>query len=977
MKTTILFLSLLSLSAFAGETSALVFLIAGQSNAGGVAAFSHESNVKSGIAGKHPAIPGSTASEVGIPTTMDAYPRSYIWGKGFERLKPGRNLKAGYKDPNRHGIELPMAMLLENKFPDADKFFIKHGPAGHNLHTQWKAGSGPDYRDFKRQLDAAMADLDKRYKNVRVIGLYWDQGESDKPEANEYGRNLRALFAAFRKDTGIPDLPIFVRKHLFQHGDEGFAPIIEAQVEVAKENPATHLLDLDLGSNERNFTAWAWTQNNGHLSSKAYLELSGRIMTMIPSDPQAGNKGMGDWPKILASGDYAAIAKAYADYMIDHGRDTYGKVHTPLFLTTLDRKTGTPFNPPYPRVIAKPFAPGLRRDHKMRPYDRTYEGSNPLQDLPLYGLLYRLGELTGNKRYGEEADKSITWFFKNGWHSRTGLPAWGSHMYYDVNQDIPAYAGGKPKKGYGGHEYNLPWPYWDQNPEALKRFAHGIWNGHIKDKETGRFNRHSDDANVGMEFPETGSCFLDIWAREYGRSGDPAMKGYIQKLLTLYRSMRDPETGAMSWCTSSEPTRREMSNVQMNLSMASILQDAAGHLDKRDPALARDMRGFVREMDDEYLSNEYDAILDVAGKGILSWYLVADRTAPADGMESPPTGTDSSIGFPLKSADGKAAASLYYLAPWFPGRSYAGFGVLLKNRHLRCEEKHTTSYRRALLDIADIYMTIGPEVQFALYPDNISDVVELLRYVHTLTGDPAYLHRADQIMRLGLLLFFDDTSPLPKINNFDDWYESSSKNASSVAILRQMLELSLDLKALPESQRDAPVVKAEEQGGIWKVRWDDASTDLLARYGQGHELYLSRFKAEGGWRIRLSDTITRIPTADEADKLNGKMDNFTGKRSAASSIDYGDFKDAPQQVTIVIRNAGKQASALTVTANFHDTYHDNGQQVITRSVAPGKTELFAFSASEKKWIRYLQVTGKSLAELSLEEIRFVFVPRNN
>jgi hypothetical protein len=389
------------------------------------------------------------------------------------------------------------------------------------------------------------------------------------------------------------------------------------------------------------------------------------------------------------------------------------------------------------------------------------------------------------------------------------------------------------------------------------------------------------------------------------------------------------------------------------------------------------MRGFVREMDDEYLSNDYDSILDVAGKGILSWYLVADRTAPADGMEPAPAGMDASIGFPLKTADGKPAASLYYLAPWFPGRSYAGFGVLLKNRHLRCEEKHKPTYRRALLAISDIYMTIGPEVQFALYPDNISDVVELLRYIHELTGDPAYLHRADQMMKLGLRLFFDDTAPLPKINNFDDWYESSSKNASSVGILRQMLELSLDLKALPESKRDAPFVKADELGNLWKVRWDHASSDLLARYGQGHEIYLSRFKAEGGWRIGLSDTITRIPTADEADKLNGRMDNFTGKRSAASTIDYGDFKDAPQQVTIVIRNVGKQTTSVKVTAHLHDTYHDNGQLVTTQGIDPGSTAAFTFSAPAKKWIRHLQVSGKDPAELSLEEIHFGFVPRSD
>lgn len=261
--------------------TALVFLIAGQSNAGGVAAFSPESNERAGMATKHPTIPGSTAEEVGIPTGAAAYPRSYIWGRGFERLTPGKNLKGGYRDPYRHGIELPIAMLLEQKYPEADKFFIKHGPGGHNLHTQWKAGMGPDYRNFKSQFDGAMADLRKRYQRVRIVGLYWDQGESDRPKAQEYGKNLRDLFTAFRRDTGIPTLPIFVRKHLFQHGDESFAPIIDAQVTVTKTDPNSLLLDLDLGTNARNFKAWAWTDNNGHLSSKAYLKLATHIVESV------------------------------------------------------------------------------------------------------------------------------------------------------------------------------------------------------------------------------------------------------------------------------------------------------------------------------------------------------------------------------------------------------------------------------------------------------------------------------------------------------------------------------------------------------------------------------------------------------------------------------------------------------------------------------------------------------------------------
>ena len=260
---------------------AIVFLIAGQSNAGGVAAFSAGTNERAGMQEENPTNPGTTAEEVGIPTAKDAYPRSYIWKPkdgSFERLTPEKNLQTCYQDPWRHGIELPMAMLLEQHYPNRKIYFVKHGPGGHNLYSQWAARRGPDYTHFIAQYRGAMTDLKRRYAKVRVAGLYWDQGESDCEKAGEYEKNLGDLFAALREDTGIADLRIYVRKHLFHHEQPDFAPVIEAQHVIAKEDTNTHLLDLDLGSNAKNFRAWAWSVNNGHLGSRAYLELSTRIM---------------------------------------------------------------------------------------------------------------------------------------------------------------------------------------------------------------------------------------------------------------------------------------------------------------------------------------------------------------------------------------------------------------------------------------------------------------------------------------------------------------------------------------------------------------------------------------------------------------------------------------------------------------------------------------------------------------------------
>jgi hypothetical protein len=267
------------------EKVAIVFLIAGQSNAGGAAAFSKETNVKAKMEEKSPVNPGTTAEDVGIPTTKDAYPRSHIWkpvNGPFEPLTPGKNLRTAYLDPWRHGIELPMAMLLEKKFPTADIYFVKHGPQGHNLHTQWKAGEGQDYKNFIGQYKGAMEVLKERYGTVTVLGLYWDQGENDKKQAKAYEANLRALFEALRKDTGLKDLQFFVREQgIFQYDDPNFKPIVTAQVVIAQADPAVHLLTLDKGSNAKNYEAWAWSIGNGHLSSKAYLKLSEMIMALI------------------------------------------------------------------------------------------------------------------------------------------------------------------------------------------------------------------------------------------------------------------------------------------------------------------------------------------------------------------------------------------------------------------------------------------------------------------------------------------------------------------------------------------------------------------------------------------------------------------------------------------------------------------------------------------------------------------------
>lgn len=701
--------------------------------------------------------------------------------------------------------------------------------------------------------------------------------------------------------------------------------------------------------------------------------MASAIVFVLPFYAPVGNAAAE--PSLEETRGYSALAQAYVDYMIEHGRDTYGAKHTPLFVTGMDRGKGKRISPPFAHVKRKPFMPGWERDRELRGSDRNYGQADPLDQLTLLKLMHRLSEITGEKKYAVEAERTSSWWMANA-QSPIGLYPWGTHTSWNVDKD----------SGGGTFEFNHLWPYWDQNPEALQKYAMGLWDHYIRDKKTGDFNRHAHShkhgPGGGMEFPWPGSAMIATWAEACLAKPDPEYIRAIFTVLKRWESLRD-ENGHLAPCSS----YGEWAWYMGYMIAANRLDDWAARIAGKEPQLAEKMREYGRRNDAAYLKVA-EGLLDVKKVGPVKSYLRATGGYNPDRLDI--------IG-----------------GPWQDRKDYAGFAVLLHERMKRNTSSELQKvYQRAVLDTAELYMSINPEVQWSVWGVNLGNAMQLMLSAHELTGNPAYLHRADHFGRLAIDLFLDDRSPLPRLTSQDDYYEIESVTDPSGDVWMLVgLELEERLAALAKNtvlpvtiaaggDRDlsssAPApwketlkqAVADHRGGVWNcAEMKSAATGVSLTYGEmgGHALFLSR-REEGfvggglpvdSLDIIVSDVISRIPTLEEAKSFNGPYRRkFSGKHREPSTATYGGFKDVLDQIGLLLVNGSDQPATVTITTTLHDSWDDRETQKEVVSLEPGKQAFITFKSPEKRFIRRLDFQSDAPSAVKLGQFAFIMTPRS-
>ncbi len=425
--------------------------------------------------------------------------------------------------------------------------------------------------------------------------------------------------------------------------------------------------------------------------------------------------------------DHLGVVRAYADTMLEKGRDRYGSIHSPLFAEALDRETLDLLGGDRLQRVAAIE----RREWGLRPHDRMLGGANPQHCQNLFQILYALTDVTSEQTYAREADRSLRWFLEHCQNPETGLFYWGEHAGWDLREDMPGeYASGTT------HEFFRPWILWQRcwklSAGACRRFAIGLWEHQVADHETGDYSRHAaidrSSPRRGSPYPRHGGFYVLTWAEAYRQTEDRVFLEAIQIVVDGLERDRLGEGLVVSRDRKSGTRRPYDVSLAISLDAAAKLlpQDFAGKL--QDIALRHDMAAAAEFKETRKRSD----------------------------------------------ASGNAQDAVDPTNLWSSG--YGSFGGEIAGsanvRLQRYRQSQADHYRAAAIAVADRYLTSEIDLSFPVHPGTVGKVIWLLAGAYEITDDPKYLDRANHFADRAFELFFGDGCPLPKATHTHNHYEA-------------------------------------------------------------------------------------------------------------------------------------------------------------------------------------------------------------
>ena len=455
---------------------------------------------------------------------------------------------------------------------------------------------------------------------------------------------------------------------------------------------------------------------------------------------------------------YLKVVKTSCDTILENARDTYGQQKTGMILSVLDRKTGKP-------LTSLPTPP-----EGVRYGDRTgVGGSNANLQQDLYRTMEELSRITGDKKYDKAVDLAIADFLRVTQAPKTGLLAWGEHLYWNCLEDRLGDL--DPNRT---HEQKRKFIYFDLayelEPTRTLNYARGLWEHQIADHKTGDFSRHArydhHDPGKGWDFPKEGSYFIHTWSKAYEKTHDPYYLNAIKIMANRFLG-RMNDRNLLDFDTTGKPERV---NKCVPLTMLSLAIEAHDAAQRVDPDTAKLLRELAKRLDKGFLALPHMAKLP---DDAFVFYAFTDSGKPRPDARKKTEGFSRHYGIGYGVQTSSMFAILSYTRQAQLGKTPAG-----------------DKYRKLVVQAADLYReipfdTTKTDIWAGEY--GLAIFTELAAF--NLTGDRKYLSAARQYGDSAVADLWDNgDSALPRASSRCDYYDVISYSDTTMLALLALYE---------------------------------------------------------------------------------------------------------------------------------------------------------------------------------------------
>lgn len=478
---------------------------------------------------------------------------------------------------------------------------------------------------------------------------------------------------------------------------------------------------------------------------------------------------------------YLYVVQRTIDSLLVNGRDIYGEVHSGMILSILDCKDGKPLKESdlQGTLPAPPFG--------VREGDRTgFGGSNANLQFDLYRTMEHLSRIKKDPKYKSASKLALIDFLQITQNQETGLLAWGEHLYWDCFKDCLGEQFNTDKI----HEPKRKFLYFDYlysvDPERTIKYALGLWDHQIADKNTGDFSRHArydyHKPGKGSDFPKEGSYFIDTWARAYGKTKNPEFLRAITTIASRFLN-RTNDLGLCDFDSSGKPDRI---NWCVTLPLLSMVIESENSIQYVDEETAAVLRSLIEKLEKGFLSLSHE--IENPDKGFICY-----------------TYTDSGKPRPLERKNSNGYSCHWGMGYGIKTTSMYGLLAYTRQEQLKIGEK-ADAYRYLVMHAAKAYQSI--------LPDPVNDDIWAVEYgmailleiaAFRLTNDNSYLETAQKLADEAINVFWKNGQyAIPKassLSNYSDCISGPDTLILALLALHEQIEGTQSLVEISDINR--------------------------------------------------------------------------------------------------------------------------------------------------------------------------------